>query len=523
MRSIRHPSSFSARALAGMLPLCAPLAFPAVSLAQGPPDWQVNGSNLFFTGGNIGIGLPAPTYPLVVTGNTQRTIWGLNTAATGATYGGLFQSNSTEGRGLYGFAASATGNNFGVQGLSSSTAGTGVFGFASAASGNTYGVWGRSASPTGYGGFFEGRGYFSGNVGIGRLTPSQRLDVGGAIAVNGITVISPTGQWLGTPAVGPTGPTGPQGVQGLSGPTGPQGVPGILGPTGARGPTGVTGATGPVGPTGASSSFWTQNTTSLYYNLGNVGIGIQTPQYPLHVKAANLSIVGEATATNGVTSGVQGTTVSPNGQGVAGVSQAPTGFSIGVSGTSNAAQGAGVYGLGASNVDENYGVYGRSNNPGVGWGVYSNGDLGGNGGKLFHIDHPLDPANKYLNHYCPESPEPYLIYRGNVVLDGAGSAWVQLPDYFEAINRDFQYQLTPIGAPASLYIAQEIKDNVFQISGGRPGMKVSWTVTGIRNDPYMQAYQKPTVEEKPENLKGQYLSPELYGLPAEFGMQYRRK
>ncbi len=494
------------------------------SSALAQPDWQVNGSNLFFTGGNIGIGVNAPTYPLVVTGNTQRTIWGLNTATTGFAYGGLFQSNSTEGRGLYGFASSATGANYGVQGLTSSTSGTGVFGFASANSGTNIGVWGRTASPTGYGGYFEGRGYFSQNVGIGRLNPAQRLDVGGAIAVNGITVISPTGQWLGTPNVGPTGPTGPQGATGVAGPTGALGATGPVGPTGLKGATGSTGPAGPTGATGpAGSSFWTQNGNNVYYTQGNVGIGTQTPQYLLHSKAANLAIVGEATGVSGVTTGVQGTTPSPNGQGVAGIATANSGACAGVSGTSNSPNGVGVYGFASSNVDVNYGVYGRSNAPGIGWGVFANGDIGASGAKSFHIDHPLDPANKYLNHFCPESPEPYLIYRGNITLDSTGSAWVQLPDYFQAINRDYQYQLTPIGAPASLYIAQEIQNNTFQIAGGNPGMKVSWTVTGIRNDPYMQTYPRPTVEEKSAAVKGQFLHPELYGLPAELRMDYRAR
>jgi hypothetical protein len=297
-------------------------------------------------------------------------------------------------------------------------------------------------------------------------------------------------------------------------------VTGPIGPTGLKGATGVTG---PAGPTGPGGSLWTQNGTALYYTQGSVGIGTQTPQFPLHSKAANLCVVGEATALSGVTSGVQGITMSPNGQGVAGVSQANSGFSSGVGGTSNSPNGAGVYGLGITPAGENFGVYGRSNAPGVGWGVFANGDIGASGVKSFHIDHPLDPANKYLNHFCPESPEPYLIYRGNITLDSTGSAWVQLPDYFQAINRDYQYQLTPIGAPASLYIAQEIQNNTFQIAGGNPGMKVSWTVTGVRNDPYVQAYKRSAVEEKSAAVKGQFLHPELYGLPAEFGMDYRAR
>ncbi|HZS09988.1 MAG TPA: tail fiber domain-containing protein [Blastocatellia bacterium] len=73
---------------------------------------------------------------------------------------------------------------------------------------------------------------------------------------------------------------------------------------------------------------------------------------------------------------------------------------------------------------------------------------------------------------------------GVVVLDQNGEAIVNLPDSFEALNRDFRYQLTAIGAPArDLYIAAEIADHHFRIAGGRLGMKVSWQVTGYRQDP----------------------------------------
>ncbi|MCK4597432.1 hypothetical protein KAU04_05305, partial [bacterium] len=104
------------------------------------------------------------------------------------------------------------------------------------------------------------------------------------------------------------------------------------------------------------------------------------------------------------------------------------------------------------------------------------------GGGSFKIDHPLDPANKYLYHSFVESPDMKNLYDGVVNLDNDGAAWVELPEWFEALNKDFRYQLTPIGAPGpNLYIAQEIQNNRFQIAGGPLGMKVSWQVTGIRH------------------------------------------
>jgi trimeric autotransporter adhesin len=95
-------------------------------------------------------------------------------------------------------------------------------------------------------------------------------------------------------------------------------------------------------------------------------------------------------------------------------------------------------------------------------------------------------------------------------LDSKGEAEVTLPEWFEALNRDFRYQLTCIGGFASVYIAQEIENNVFRIAGGTPGLKVSWQVTGVRHDPYAEAHRSPVEVEKPVAGRGQYLHPELY-------------
>ncbi len=59
------------------------------------------------------------------------------------------------------------------------------------------------------------------------------------------------------------------------------------------------------------------------------------------------------------------------------------------------------------------------------------------------------------------------IYNGTVTLDAHGRATVTMPEWFSALNRDFQYQLTAIGAPGpKLYIASEMYGNAFQIAGG---------------------------------------------------------
>lgn len=144
------------------------------------------------------------------------------------------------------------------------------------------------------------------------------------------------------------------------------------------------------------------------------------------------------------------------------------------------------------------------------------------GGGTFKIDHPMDPENKFLYHSFVESPDMMNIYNGNVILNNNGVAIVTLPDYFGALNIDFRYQLTCIGAHADVYISKKVSGNTFEIAGGLPGMEVSWQVTGIRNDKYAQENRvKVEVEKSPEE-KGYYLHPTAFGLPKTRGVDYAR-
>ena len=142
------------------------------------------------------------------------------------------------------------------------------------------------------------------------------------------------------------------------------------------------------------------------------------------------------------------------------------------------------------------------------------------GGGSFKIDHPLDPANKYLYHSFVESPDMMNVYNGVVVLDRRGAGWVGLPDYFEALNRDFRYQLTAIGAPGPyLYVAREVSGNRFKIAGGKPGAKVSWQVTGIRHDAYANAHRISVEVQKPAEEQGHFLHPELFDAEPEMAIR----
>jgi hypothetical protein len=226
------------------------------------------------------------------------------------------------------------------------------------------------------------------------------------------------------------------------------------------------------------------------------------------------------TESNGLP--VYARTGASNGRAIMGESQ----WGNGIHGLSVSNSGSGVYG---ENIGTGFGVAGRSNGDGdavfgdningAGRAGYFNGNVRVQGSLSkaagsFEIDHPLDPANKYLYHSFVESPDMMNVYNGNVNLDANGEAEVKMPDYFEALNRDFRYQLTAIGAPGpNLYVAEEINNNSFKIAGGKAGSKVSWQVTGIRHDPYAEQNRIPVEKDKTGDDKGKYLHPEIYDLP----------
>jgi hypothetical protein len=184
----------------------------------------------------------------------------------------------------------------------------------------------------------------------------------------------------------------------------------------------------------------------------------------------------------------------------------------------------GVYGYGKGG-EFSIGVYGghdrsgRQNLAGLFEGdVQVRGGLAKSFGS-FMIDHPLAPTQKYLFHSFVESPDMLNIYNGNVITDREGAAWIELPSYFEALNKDFRYQLTVIGGPYTAYVAQEIQNNRFRIQTSQPGVKVSWQVTGIRKDPVAEKYRIQPEVEKKGSEKGKYLHPEAYNQPEELGIQ----
>jgi len=113
------------------------------------------------------------------------------------------------------------------------------------------------------------------------------------------------------------------------------------------------------------------------------------------------------------------------------------------------------------------------------------------------------------------------IYNGNIRTDKHGFAVVVLPEYFEALNRDFRYQLTAMDQFAQAIVAKKIVNNRFLIQTDKPGVEVSWQVTGIRRDAYAEAYRMPSEQMKPPAEQGHYLHPELFGASPEQAIGYR--
>lgn len=270
--------------------------------------------------------------------------------------------------------------------------------------------------------------------------------------------------------------------------------------------------------TGASNAFSPiQSTTTSSNNATSAIIG--------STSGAAYGVTGQAESTSTAQSAIYGTNLrTTGGHGVYGIGV------NGVVGETNYQDGFGLYGRNydaiGNNTQNSIGTYGMGyvgvwgdlnvgNNSGIA--IYANGDLAASGVKTFSIDHPADPENKYLKHFSIESDEVLNMYRGTIEFDANGEAVIILPDYVELINVNYSYQLTPIGAYAPLYIKEEIADGKFIIAGGTSSMKVSWTVYGERNDPYLvQNPEKRNVEPvKEEWNQGKYLLPYLYNQPED--------
>jgi hypothetical protein len=326
---------------------------------------------------------------------------------------------------------------------------------------------------------------------------------------------------------------------GVPGPAGPQG------PQGAQGPAGSANISGTTNRIIKFTSATAGGNSDLFENNGKVGIGNTAPDGKVHITGSfddTVTLGGNPFPHVGLIQQNSSTSTTLNSRAILGYAGNSSQENQGLFGFANggsASYNVGIFGYGvasSSSSGNSYGLYsyasGGSNNYGIYGNVVSGGFAGyfaGNvtvtgtlskGGGTFKIDHPLDPENKYLYHSFVESPDMMNVYNGNITTDGNGTAVVTLPTYFEALNKDFRYQLTAIGTFAQAIVAEKIQGNSFVIKTDKPNVEVSWQVTGIRKDKFADAHRVVPEVEKEEEYKGHYLHAEEYGKPMEKSIDY---
>jgi hypothetical protein len=331
-------------------------------------------------------------------------------------------------------------------------------------------------------------------------------------------------------AVGPQGPAGPAGPQGATGATGPQGPAGPQGPSGSLTLPFIGSASGSSDPV-----FQITNTSAAHSAISGHGGGGSG------VNNGGTGTSGYGGASSGNSSqptiggdgvyALGGTGTGENDSGGPGVSAyggPANGSGVVEGGTGVIASGAnggfeggmGVYAIGGNGSYSGYGIYAQAGSGASAFAGAFNGDVDVNGslsktGGSFKIDHPLDPANKYLYHSFVESPDMKNIYDGTVVTDASGTAIVTMPGWFEALNTDFRYQLTAIGQPAQAWVASKVANGSFTIKTNKANVEVSWQVTGIRQDAWANAHRIPVEVDKSPQEQGHYIHPELFGHAGE--------
>jgi hypothetical protein len=339
----------------------------------------------------------------------------------------------------------------------------------------------------------------SGNVGIATTSPSAKLDVDGTARIRGNATVN--GGLSAGPITAASSSSGGTGVYANAGSSGGSNGVIAIGATGVAGYTTVGGSIALFGNAGNSTG---SNGVVGYGATGVAGNSTITGSYGTY-GSGSTGVWGNSTGT--------GANVGVLGLGATGVSG--SGDTWGVLGESSSPNGSGG-GFGNSSTGDALFTYNQSG----GYAAFFDGDVDVDGnlskaGGSFKIDHPLDPANKYLYHSFVESPDMMNIYNGNATTDASGSAVVTLPEWFETLNRDFRYQLTAIGQFSQAIVASKVANHQFTIKTDKPNVEVSWQVTGIRQDAWANAHRIPVEVKKAQADRGLYLHPELFGAPAE--------
>jgi len=424
--------------------------------------------------GPVTLNLDTTKVPQLATANTFAQVQTFNAgAAVNATNQTAFIATASDPGNF------ANGSN-GVEGHTSDLLGAGVAGFNQTGTGSTAaGVFGMGSSGVVGQGSLVGVEGSSGSAGTG-VEGIDNAPSGGSVGVMGV-------------AIDPSG----AGVMGSNN--------GLAGTPEAPG-AGVFGS-GTVGVYGASNTPCC--TSSVTISAGVYGVGFNGPIGSSEAGTDAVQAQGGNGDPDNVTAG--GDAVFGTG-GAAGchVLCGPAGIGGVFEGGNVGETGDGIYAVASTGVA---GTFDGN--------VNIAGSLSKSGGS-FKIDHPLDPANKYLYHSFVESPDMMNIYNGNVTTDAEGNAVIQLPDWFEALNRDFRYQLTAIGQFSQAIVASKVANHQFAIRTDKPNVEVSWQITGIRQDAWANAHRIPVDEEKEARMKGFYIHPELYGAPPEKQIEWAR-
>ncbi len=372
---------------------------------------------------------------------------GLETAATGPTYGVLGESESTSGEGVQGFATATSGNTVGVVGIAQSPAGYGVYGVNTATTGNIAGVYGSAASTSGTG--VEGNSTAATGNTYGVTGTSASTTGTGVYGYEASTTGSTTG------VLGQTVSAAGFGVKGIGPNVGVQGTSANVGVEGTSPYTGVYGASAGGSGIGlaAGAAVW-GDTGGIEDHVAIAGTADDTwASLFYNNSSGSPTILAENFTTTAGGEVFVGLLATTGAAAVIGDPGCGAGFIAlqlslgGMSDCNNYTLTGGSNGETYLNTPAGKTVHLRVNNVdalrATSNGVAVVGTLSKGGGS-FMIDHPLDPANKYLYHSFVESPDMMNIYNGNVTTDGDGLATVSLPDWFSSLNRDFRYQLTVI-------------------------------------------------------------------------------